>query len=280
MSADKLNQHQERRLSVLQRAGIFGTAAMTAMFGAACGDKAEAKPEVTPTPTVSAPETPGPIETESPTEAPTETIEPTDPGTPDTEKTREERVAELEISAELGPEQLGEAFADRLSQWSMAGTGDDELWEETYGDFTKTRGEYKTRYAEVAAEQAEVFAEALFVEDWQRRPSLISVKEDLTAFNAQGMDQFYLNENWDNKPSYTEYHESTGVTVVETPAGDELGLTINLTQHNNGDEVELDVYKAADVNGSEYSLDVVFVEEDGSWKIRRYGFMSEILLDK
>lgn len=248
--------------------------------------------------TTSAPVTPGegqtvaPVDTESPSSEPTPTmdvpqvtsptptgIETTEPAPAETAKSFEQQVTELEISAELSPEQLAETYADRLSQWYMAGTGNQELYEQTYGDFTKTRGEHKALFAEKSAEQAEVFRAALYEDDWNRRPSLYKHGAAVQEANAMLMDQYYINEGWGTS-SYVQLLEASNATVVDTGDGNELGLSFTLTERNNASEVNLDVYKAAPFNGDSYTAEAVFVKEGNAFKLRRLSLGQEVLDQK
>lgn len=77
----------------------------------------------------------------------------------------EQAVAALEIEAGQDQEQLSKSFIDLMAKWNMAGAEDanaSEMIDQGYSG-----NERETYAGKIAAEQKEIYAEAIFGEDWQ-----------------------------------------------------------------------------------------------------------------
>ncbi|OFI39534.1 hypothetical protein BIU82_00180 [Arthrobacter sp. SW1] len=185
--------------------------------GVAIGVKAggeqqgSASPEPSLDPTTEAPVTPGPQEAGAQLEQEPFTVE------------------SLQIPAGLTPEE----FAKRLieggyTRWGMAGRSDqlNDAW--LAGD--------DAMVDEIADENAQVAAKALFVPDWQSQPRLVSHFNFIRKDNASNLRNWILTyKSQDPMTDREPYFESLSVIRVEVMSSwdTERRLKIHLMEHNN-----------------------------------------------
>ncbi|HMR73415.1 MAG TPA: hypothetical protein PKD68_05435, partial [Candidatus Saccharibacteria bacterium] len=237
-----------------------------ALTGCAVSQAAPSEPpEPAPSTSASVDPTPHPSVTETASQEPApEETEPTE-----APKTREELVAELEIPAGLSPEEYAAAFVDRWDKWLMAGTSE-ELYD-FYFSPDIGLDDADVRFAEIAAEQRDIFAEALFDADWQNSISLTELADRSAKINAQRLQRWVINHN---EPDGAEYRAWSEITSVDVGCEDESGiffhdLVVRGVERHNWQEITNDPNgNAESLDGTPFYLQLnVWEEEDGTMKV-------------
>lgn len=178
----------------------------------------------------------------------------------ETEQSQEQLIASLEIPTGLDTETLANTIvADRLTKWLNAGAEDSLL-----DDSMKANEGWATYLPKVAQENADVYTQALFVDDWEQHTDLVQEANNDQSFNL-GVLQRYVNTAW-NSDAHPENKEAfktwfTIDSVSEGDTGTNRTLSIKCTYHNNSgmndvtDEKPETKYTytitVSDVNGTE-----------------------------
>jgi len=195
-----------RRTGRVAAAGAGALLALTLLT--ACGE-ADAKPS----PTTSASETPSTTETAAPVE---------------TEDNYEQLVSSIEIPAGLSAQELGEAFMDRYTEWANAGSStpeeQDALWEGWYA-YTESVSQYCD---EVAAENKDAFAEALYTPGWESNPALVQYVDGLEDVNSVTLEMYIATAKSTGASNFR--FEADAVSEIVNSDGSRT-LTIEYTGH-------------------------------------------------
>lgn len=217
------------------------------------GESVVTTPEASGTPTASAPVTPG------------ETVA----STPEVLT-----VQSLEIPATLTPEQVGTTLIqDRLSAWHMAGANDETHKEWlAYNPSGKTVSEVNAEFTnQKAAGYGAIFAEALFIPDYQADAQLNAIATALEGINSSNLESYFITHSEANVYTSSRTVEST--TFISQTA-DSLTLKINGTEHNNAAQNRIGTKydpNEIEVNGSRSVITVTLKLIDGTYKIAQFG---------
>lgn len=195
-------------------------------------------------------ELPGDIDTTEPTEKASETVE------------------SLELSAELSsPEELGRAYVDLINGWISAGTRDDEaverLLDETWRKSGITFGEKLDFFKKEADKHAEVYAEALYGEDWHNSPLFNRAVEHYTLVNQLYMSSLVFTE-------HVGYDFSQSFEIIDIEVIDEQpnSLTLRVKGRDIVEiDQELDTHRIGDIDGVISSNDIKFDRDGDTWKV-------------
>ena len=229
-------KNEKNRLSKAAVVGIVGLALV------GCGANANAEgPEETapPAPTsTSIEETPTseptPSETAVETEAPsgledgTEYIPPAPAVTPEN---RAQRLAELQFSSEMTPQEMGEHYTEVISSWAMAGASHD-----AFRDWLDSATNELDIAAPIAEGNRSTYATALFGDDLTTVPDNIGYFiNNATEINQANIiryllstgDEEYPNPNTENRETWHVQAVNQGVTVEEQT---DTSLTIIVRQ--------------------------------------------------
>lgn len=202
----------------------------------------------------------------APEKDPKATSEPSTTSTPEATKAPEQEltVKSLEIPTGLSPEELGKTFVqDRLSQWEMAGATPENQKEWILADDTKS-------YLESLAEKnGNIFADALFIPDWQSDPHLIHEVDFEKGQNASSVENWF--KTYDDPGSDEAYKRSVSVdstTVVSQTEG-AITLKVLATEHNNSVKNRASEFdpNATSNNGAKFLATVTFTTVGGVEKI-------------
>lgn len=259
----------DSKLPLWLRRTLAAALAPLALTGCAVSQAAPGEtPEPAPSTSASVDPTPHPSATETASQEPApEETEPTE-----TPKTREELVAELEIPAGLSPEEYAAAYRDRMDRWYMAGASE-EVYELFY-DTSKGMDEVRQGLQDIAAEQRDIFTDALFDEDWGQYPSLVNVADRVATANAQMLERWAKNHNDPDGAEYRAWSEVTGVDIVcEDQSGNFYDLVIHGVERHNWEEIANDPSGNAErLDGTPFTIQLdVFEMEDGTMKIVHMG---------
>lgn len=168
----------------------------------------------------------------------------------ETELSYEEQVAALEIPAGLSPEELADAFADRLNQWLSAGCD----------DLLAGRSNYNINNIDsLATKNAQVFKDALFM-DWKEYEKKVGENWSLIEYMSN-WNYTHLVENLKGNESKSWYTVDDGFglynhVLAKSPPGAEESfrqIEIPVTRHGNSDDSEALTYYVIfyEVNGTE-----------------------------
>jgi hypothetical protein len=204
---------------------------------------------------------------------PTPTAEqtPIPTATPEQASTYEQQVAALEIPAGLSAEELAKVLVeDRWTKWANAGvateTESKEFENDWYAYPTSDETGIEAFTKAQADENAEVFIDALYTDDWEDRPDLVSFIERDKRTNYLVL-RGYMATAWtsyskDIEP-YKNWFEVS--SVRETSTGqNERTLVIEAIQHANDDKNSMDPL----VGGGDISFTVTLQKDkNGTEKI-------------
>ncbi|MEV7769908.1 hypothetical protein [Microbacterium sp. NPDC086615] len=172
-----------------------------------------------------------------------------------------------EISGELSPEQAVTTFVnDRLSPWSMAGATQETI----EGHATNLSDEYTKA---IAAENAKVIADALFVPGWQSNEKLRNYVAFEQRNNAGALEMWYLTSEsglpQDREP-YTRSVTVEDVTVI-SDEGDSAVLSVDVAEHDNADKNTVDeriTRTAAQVIEGKKSTGTIAIQKvENTWRV-------------
>lgn len=266
--------------------GVAGSLVAGALLLAGCAPSSE------PEPTATSAESPLASMTVEDLEPTNQTVE-HDPAV--TDENRDELLASLQIDSSLTVEEKASAFMDIYTRWAMVGATPESVLEERQNtiDAVEPQGE---DFAKAVAEQnAEVFAIAMFGENWSKHSDVVNEWEQV---NASDIDRYLStfgseaipNTNSKNVEAFTEsFSENVTVTgwanateqshpslwpLVErakkTYGTDNL-LIITLTaQRSNNAEHNMFSENAtyAEANGKTMYVHVVLTPENGHDVVR------------
>ena len=229
-------KNEKNRLSKAAVVGIVGLA----LVGCGANDNAEGPEETAPpAPTsTSIEETPTseptPSETAVETEAPsgledgTEYIPPAPAVTPEN---RAQRLAELQFSSEMTPQEMGEHYTEVISSWAMAGASHD-----AFRDWLDSATNELDIATPIAEGNRNTYATALFGENRENVPDNIGFFiNNATRINEANIiryllstgDEEYPNPNTENRETWHVQAVNQGVTVEEQT---DTSLTIIVRQ--------------------------------------------------
>lgn len=193
----------------------------------------------------------------------------TDAAELETEMSREELVASLEIPAGLDTETLAKVLVeDRITSWYNTGFNTEQEAEAFKERVNKNWFDNHIRVEDsvrsIAEENANIYMDAYYAPDWDGVSSTDTVDSCLETNykvcrinlgdETRATDEYY--RRWD-----------TVVSVYETYSGYTRILTIIVEAHDNNDIVQF--YSDDTLNGSQYKYEVMLSEEDGTVKIGR-----------
>lgn len=171
------------------------------------------------------------------------TAEPTPIATPEQALTYEQQVAALEIPAGLSAEELAKLLVEeRWTQWANAGVSTeaegDELYDE-WSNYADINGLDAEGFAAIkAGKNAEVFVDALFVDDWRNKTDLVKYIEREKRTNSYVL-LGYMATAWagraEDKEPYRNWFTVDSVKEVSTNKR-ERTLTIEVSQNTNDDK--------------------------------------------
>ncbi|TQO19694.1 hypothetical protein FB472_1267 [Rhodoglobus vestalii] len=179
----------------------------------------------------------------------------------------------LEIPATLTPEQVGTTLIqDRLSAWYMTGAND-QTYEErlAYNPSGKTISEVTSDFVDQkAAGYGVIFAEALFIPDYQADEKLNAQATGWQKQNATGLAHYLSTHSEANVYTSSMTVESTAI-ISQTE--DSLALKINGTEYNNAAQNSTGTSDpgAVDINGNRFEVAVTLQLIDGTYKIAQIG---------
>lgn len=184
-------------------------------------------------------------------------------------RSHEELVAELEIPAGLEPEEYAQEYLNRLEQWYMSGATEEAC--NNFYDFSKTTEVRRGELLSEAREDSKIFADALYVPDWEQRDDLQYAYKSRPETSAV-MAEWWIKNHRDGTEDF-QFKINYGSTDVLVDDGDgNFIIAISGTQDTNWEAMENDVtnIKALD----EVSFDIklsVQTQEDGTMKIANLG---------
>lgn len=207
---------------------------------------------------------------EKPAEAPANTSEPIDPVEPvepapiEEEPTTPEvdtiSVEALEIPADLSAEKLAEIiFEDRFTGWANAGATSD-----LFNLGIEQNKSWNELLPEVAAQNKDLFAEALYVSNWEENPELVQNIEAKTETNLAVLGNYVQTAFKTEGPSVEAYYIETLVKSVSESAGEngERILFVEVGQKDNRDQNQITTTELRDAR---YTL--TLIEEGGKEKV-------------
>jgi hypothetical protein len=173
-----------------------------------------------------------------------------------------------EISGDLSPEQAVTTFVnDRLSPWSMAGAT-----EETVSGYVSAGGSSDYIRA-VAAKNADVIADALFMPGWKFDDKL----RDYVAFeqqnNAGALEMWVLTSGSALPQDREPYTRSVTVddVAVKSAEGNSAVLSVDVTEHDNADQNTVDeriTRTAAQVIEGKKSTGTIAIQKfESTWRV-------------
>ena len=253
-------KNEKNRLSKAAVVGIVGLALV------GCGANANAEgPEETapPAPTsTSIEETPTseptPSETAVETEAPsgledgTEYIPPAPAVTPENQA---QRLAELQFSSEMTPQEMGEHYTEVISSWAMAGASHD-----AFRDWLDSATNELDIAAPIAEGNRSTYATALFGDDLTTVPDNIGYFiNNATEINQANIiryllstgDEEYPNPNTENRETWHVQAVNQGVTVEEQT---DTSLTIIVRQMTDNN-ANFTMFEGSDADGEGHVAD-------------------------
>ena len=253
-------KNEKNRLSKAAVVGIVGLALV------GCGANANAEgPEETapPAPTsTSIEETPTseptPSETAVETEAPsgledgTEYIPPAPAVTPENQA---QRLAELQFSSEMTPQEMGEHYTEVISSWAMAGASHD-----AFRDWLDSATNELDIATPIAEGNRNTYATALFGENRENVPDNIGFFiNNATRINEANIiryllstgDEEYPNPNTENRETWHVQAVNQGVTVEEQT---DTSLTIIVRQMTDNN-ANFTMFEGSDADGEGHVAD-------------------------
>lgn len=243
-SADWLEPEQPRnknRKKTLFSVGAVGLAGALLAGGAWLLPRGNSEPSVTE-----------PVPTE-PTEQPSESAEqPVDNG--------EYTVESLEIPANLSTEQLADIIIeDRITSWLNAGATND-----LYRVARESGDPWDVIVERVSAENRDLFADAIFVEDWRNNPQLMESAETFREGNWSRLGLYASTAFKTDGPKVEGFRSWMKVnSVTETQEGDSRILEINATEYDNREAAGINLESGTPNGVWTFTL----VVEDGVEKI-------------
>lgn len=206
---------------------------------------------------------PGPSSSTSASEAPT----PTPTETAASQAEVDAKIKKLEIPAGLEPEALGAAIIDRLNQWSNEGA--DASAKAKLIDDAPTDETIEETAQRLAQQNAELYAVALFGEDYATNPSTsVYVKKSITtnASTLAAYGQTAWNDQWrqpDGSPSegYKYWKDIIEGSVAITAHDDAAGTTTYNFVYENASNAGRNNVKDTFTKGG--MMNVVVTQSDG-----------------
>lgn len=186
-----------------------------------------------------------------PSEAPSSPVEPsegTEPTSPaeTTEPApelneREQRIEELKIPAGLSDEEFADRVVSTISSWINEGSDDTLL-----DDVVEKNIPTDQYLSQMAGENAYIYAEALFSDDWQTNPGVMSFVSAATLANEKTTGAF-LGTNWADNPEdiegYRSWDEVSSVAVVSSDStGRSIEINVNGFDNSEKNSVEDKVF--------------------------------------
>ncbi len=242
---DRLPKSESRKnvFEILRDKKIAAALAMGVGVAALAGcAPSEAKPDVT--------------QSQAPSPEVTETA-PTSEETSTPEVSIEEQIEALKIPTGLSNEDLAQAYIDLSNEWWTAGA-DDQLRE----DSLEANLSWDDFLPQVAAENAQIYAPALYGPDWQTNPAIQEVLSNKISANQNMLANFTYtawSDDPENKEAYDSWMEVAKVTEV-TKSDSTRTLVITYSNHNNAEKNAVD---DGTLVPSE-AVELVFTEVDGS----------------
>ena len=177
----------------------------------------------------------------NPTETPSATSTSTPDTTPSPEVTQspeaELSVEKLRVPTGLDAETLGKTIVeDRFDAWDNAGANDSLLARIkkaglAWGEFLPI----------VAKENAQIFADALYIDGWQSNDNLSNYvkgeeETNLATLDAYKSTAWNKDEHPENIEPYRQWSTVESVIELGSSGGDERTLEITYTSHDNSDK--------------------------------------------
>ena len=177
----------------------------------------------------------------TPTETPSATSTSTPDTTPSPEVTQspeaELSVEKLRVPTGLDAETLGKTIVeDRFDAWDNAGANDSLLARIkkaglAWGEFLPI----------VAKENAQIFADALYIDGWQSNDNLSNYvkgeeETNLATLDAYKSTAWNKDEHPENIEPYRQWSTVESVIELGSSGGDERTLEITYTSHDNSDK--------------------------------------------
>lgn len=184
----------------------------------------------------------------------------------ETEMTQEQIIDSLEIPAGLSDKELAETVLDRMDAWGMGGFNTPESeydlvnnrlykMDINHSDWSAEKVT-NTVSAEVATEQAEIFKEAIIVDNYEDYPQLKEVIEKLEKLNSINIKNFLISNNY---VTTTELDEGTPIKASEQSG--ERVLTLYVTEYIKSYNAETG--KKIDTSGN-LTITVKVIEKNGN----------------
>lgn len=234
---------QKLRRSFETRTGKVGATVAIVMgslsLSACAGDSA---PEHTPTSVESEAPTSTPTETETPAaEYPENNMGGYENDAAITEANAEQRIAEMQFTADMTPDQISERYNEITDGWAFAGATP-ETW---YAWYEAGAPDAETFAAEIAKKNTPAYATALFGANYASgtdQPILDHIKgmettnaREITYFLRTYGDKDFPNTNTKNLEAW--HYESTVLeTEVASQSDEELSLIIEKETNSNSDK--------------------------------------------
>ncbi len=108
------------------------------------------------------------------------------------QSTHEQAVAALEIEAGQDQEQISQSLIDRISKWDMAGSDEAQIMTMLDQGYAGEREIYADK---IAAEQKEIYAEAIFGKDWQSNEKVQDFITKQQEMNARILSRHIITSN-------------------------------------------------------------------------------------
>jgi len=184
-------------------------------------------------------------------------------------RSHEELVAELEIPAGLEPEEYAQEYLNRLEQWYMSGATEEAC--NNFYDFSKTTEVRRGELLAAAREDSKIFADALYVPDWEQRYDLQDAYESIPK-NGAVMAGWWIKNHRDGTEDF-QFKINYGSTDVLVNDGDgNFIIAISGTQDTNWEAMENDVTNIKALDGVSFDVKLsVQTQEDGTMKIANFG---------
>lgn len=184
-------------------------------------------------------------------------------------------VKSVEIPAGMSPEQLGTTLVQRMADWDMDGTtakNRDAYFAE--GAKTGDAGAYAKQISEASGN---IYAEALFGQDWQSEPKIATYVTNEKVSQAASLELWFKTssgiDSRDKEPFKT-WNTVDSVNVV-SQSGDSVTERIAVTAHNNVEKNTAAQFDpgVTQLNGEKFEVDATFTTVNGVNKVSNFNIV-------